>query len=152
MLHNLSFDSHKLVYFIILSFSVFHKPCTQNTHLGRLKLKITIVIKPLSFPETQKILLQKDAHIWADTQQRRINYCNHVDLCDGHRYCTSNAGILSPDSLTLQYQVDLVTVLLVPSHLQGMTNCNFQNIKQVSLECLSPIFIQLSMWQNSCHP
>jgi hypothetical protein len=67
MLPNLSFDSHKLIYFIILSFSVFHKPCTQNTHLGRLKLKITLVIKPLSFPETQQILLQKDAHIWADT-------------------------------------------------------------------------------------
>jgi hypothetical protein len=66
MLHNLSFDSHKLVYFIILSFSVFHKPCTQNTHLGRLKLKLTLVIKPLSFHETQKKLLQKDIHIWAD--------------------------------------------------------------------------------------
>jgi len=46
---------------------VFHKPCTQNTHLGRLKLKLTLVIKPPSFPETQKILLQKDVHIWADT-------------------------------------------------------------------------------------
>jgi len=66
MLHNLSLDSHKLVYFIIFPFSVFCKPRTQNTHLSRLKLKVTLVIKPLSLPETQKKLLQKDVHIWVD--------------------------------------------------------------------------------------
>jgi hypothetical protein len=66
MLHNLSLDSHKLVYFTILPFSVFCKPCIQNTHLSRLKLKVTLVIKPLSLSETQKKLLQKDVHIWVD--------------------------------------------------------------------------------------
>jgi hypothetical protein len=50
----------------ILSFFVFHKLCTQNTHLGRITLKLTLVIKQLSFPKTQKKLLQKDVQIWAD--------------------------------------------------------------------------------------